>query len=354
MIFFAERKEKRKDRYLKKARKLMDKGDYRLAWAVLNGDEKTNMNSVYRLEEVCELRGVCRDQLYVLPQTAEIPVEPTADGGVFPEDSGLKNRPEGLRPYDERLFVLAARDYVADPMESLCWLRQASDRGVAAASYNVGMMYARGVGVKKHLPEALRWFEIAVTQGDPDAAQQIIQVRQETEHRPPVQVKPQIPQPLSIDSLLDALGRAEQGDPEGAVQAALLYKAGIDGTVKIGRALKWLERAVTLGSGEAAAKLGHIYMYGEGVPVDPERGLQWMTRAIEMGDTGAMLFVGTEKINGELIRSDVPGGVEWIRKAAQAGNPEAMLTMAEIYRKGIGVDPDEAEAQRWEAGQVGD
>jgi localization factor PodJL len=46
----------------------------------------------------------------------------------------------------------------------------AADRGVRDSQYNLGVLYARGLGVGQNLAESFRWFSLAANQGDADAA----------------------------------------------------------------------------------------------------------------------------------------------------------------------------------------
>jgi localization factor PodJL len=49
------------------------------------------------------------------------------------------------------------------------WFRKAADRGVADSQYNLGILYARGIGVEQNLAESFKWFSLAAAQGDADA-----------------------------------------------------------------------------------------------------------------------------------------------------------------------------------------
>jgi localization factor PodJL len=49
------------------------------------------------------------------------------------------------------------------------WFRKAADRGIADSQYNLGILYARGIGVEQNLPEAYKWFSLASAQGDKEA-----------------------------------------------------------------------------------------------------------------------------------------------------------------------------------------
>jgi localization factor PodJL len=49
------------------------------------------------------------------------------------------------------------------------WFRKAADRGIADSQFNLGILYARGIGVEQNLAESFKWFSLAATQGDVDA-----------------------------------------------------------------------------------------------------------------------------------------------------------------------------------------
>jgi localization factor PodJL len=49
------------------------------------------------------------------------------------------------------------------------WFRKAADRGIADSQYNLGILYARGIGTEQNLAESYKWFALAANQGDVDA-----------------------------------------------------------------------------------------------------------------------------------------------------------------------------------------
>ena len=50
------------------------------------------------------------------------------------------------------------------------WFRKAAGHGLRDSQYNLGVLYARGLGVQQNLAESFRWFALAANQGDTDAA----------------------------------------------------------------------------------------------------------------------------------------------------------------------------------------
>lgn len=53
---------------------------------------------------------------------------------------------------------------------ALKWFRASADLGHRDSQYNLGVIYARGLGVKADAAEALKWLNLAAAQGDEDSA----------------------------------------------------------------------------------------------------------------------------------------------------------------------------------------
>ena len=56
-------------------------------------------------------------------------------------------------------------------------IAKAADRGVKDSQYNLGVMYARGLGRQQDLPLAYRWFALAAQQGDKIVALKRLELR---------------------------------------------------------------------------------------------------------------------------------------------------------------------------------
>ena len=50
------------------------------------------------------------------------------------------------------------------------WFEQAASRGMTDSQFNLGMLYARGLGVPQNLENSYKWFSLAARSGDADAA----------------------------------------------------------------------------------------------------------------------------------------------------------------------------------------
>jgi localization factor PodJL len=72
------------------------------------------------------------------------------------------------------LAVLMVEDGAAskkpDYASAIPWFRKAAERGLRDSQYNLGVIYARGMGASQNLAESFLWFSLAANQGDVDAA----------------------------------------------------------------------------------------------------------------------------------------------------------------------------------------
>ncbi|NOZ37380.1 MAG: sel1 repeat family protein [Gammaproteobacteria bacterium] len=56
-----------------------------------------------------------------------------------------------------------------DRYKALYWYRRAAEQGDREAQHNLGLAYARGLGVKKNIPKAIKWWRAASMKGNTDS-----------------------------------------------------------------------------------------------------------------------------------------------------------------------------------------
>ena len=113
--------------------------------------------------------------------------------------------------------------------------------GNIAAQYNIGVMYASGIGVERDYEKALEW-----------------------------------------------LGKAAlQGDEEAQVNLGVMHAYGQGVAIDHKEAIYWFRMAAKNGVGFAEYNLGMQYFFGKGVPVDKVRGVSWLLLASRQGDKDA-------------------------------------------------------------------
>ena len=85
--------------------------------------------------------------------------------------------------------------------------------------------------------------------------------------------------------------------------------------------LRWHDRAIEAGSGDAAYNIGNIYLNGDGVEQDHVRAFEYFQKAAKLGDIHAFLQVG----HVLLSKGEIEEGMLNYRKAAICGMSEDSL-----------------------------
>jgi hypothetical protein len=103
------------------------------------------------------------------------------------------------------------------------------------------------------------------------------------------------------------------------------------------------ERAAGQGHADAQYLLSTMYDAGQGVAPDAGAAALWEGRAAEQGHTYAQANASFRCYSA----GDLAGALGWCRRAAEARLAWAQYNLGLMYRKGEGVERDDAEAAYW-------
>ena len=149
------------------------------------------------------------------------------------------------------------------------------------------------------------------------------------------------------DKGLEALREAAA---EGDVQAQaslgtfLVSSKGDQGAREEG--VKWLLAAAQAEDVTAMFNLGIVFEKGLGTRRNMDEAALWFWHAAERGDSGARVKLGSLFLKGEGFSPGSPA-VEAIEASARRGDPYSQSFFARLFLDGVGVDPDDQEAERW-------
>jgi TPR repeat protein len=207
-------------------------------------------------------------------------------------------------PRNVRLWFELARSEMkaggADD-EAINLLRKASADGHAGAMNALGLAYERGVGVRKDMGEAARWYQRS----------------------------------------------AEAGNSAAMHRLGLAFKNG-DGVQRNWmQALRWFRKSADAGNPIGMAELGRAYADGWGTAPNPVEAAKWFRKAADAGNPAGMNQLGMAYLRGFGVDRDPAEAVRWFHKSADAGNLVAMENLGRAYRNGVGVHRDDDEAKRW-------
>jgi uncharacterized protein len=177
-----------------------------------------------------------------------------------------------------------------------------AERGDVRAMNNIGLLWARGIGVPApDFSEALRWWKDAARRG----------------------------YVVSMNNL------------------GLLYANGQGVGQDYAEALKWWQLSAERGNAWAMNSVGDLYEHGLGVPQSYTEALSWYRRAAEAGDGLAMYNLGALYENGHGIEQSFKSAYDWYNRSADQGIASAMHSLGIMLETGRGLPADKAEAQAW-------
>lgn len=199
--------------------------------------------------------------------------------------------------------------------------RKTAERGDAQGQYDLGLIYAAGLGVSQNLAKAATLFRKAAEQGH-------------------------------------ALAQANLG---------LLYCYGRGVDQDDAEAVRWFRKAAEQGNTRGQFSLGVAYLEGQGVPQDDAEAVKWFRKAAEqdhflpryeeqkdialtpinLSVLEARVNLGVMYLDGRGVPQDDAEAVRWWRKAADPGDVKAQCKLGIMYLKGRGVPQDDAQAAKW-------
>jgi TPR repeat protein len=262
----------------------------------------------------------------------------------------------------------------ADHVEALKWYRAAAEQDLAAAQFNLAMVYELGRGVDRDPHAALDWCTRAAEQGLDRAQMQLGKIyerggdgiprdlnRANAWYRRAAEEGSAAAQIALALRYLNGSGvavdpaeaarwfekAAERGDIEAQISLAVLHQEGRGVAKDLAAAVKWYARAAEADDPVAANRLGRIYLEGLGVAPDPAKSIDWYHRAAEQGYVPAQLNLGALYAEGRVVAKDDARAMEWFRKAAEKGNGLGQVNLGIGYFKGQGVIRDLVTAHMW-------
>ncbi|HWC95563.1 MAG TPA: tetratricopeptide repeat protein [Candidatus Sulfopaludibacter sp.] len=183
------------------------------------------------------------------------------------------------------------------------WYRRAAEQGNAEAQFALGQMYSRGWGVPRDQADAVRWLQMA-NSVESDG--------------PPTDWANVEGYGMPQDDEVAAYwyrAAADKGHPEAQFNLARLYASGHGVKKDEEQAARWTSASAAQGYGAAQVSLGERYATGSGVPKDPKRAYFWMTLAFLRGEKNA------EKLRAAAAAKLQPADVATEDRAAQNWKP---------------------------------
>jgi uncharacterized protein len=240
----------------------------------------------------------------------------------------------GLAGAESKLDALFQKSGLFDDI----LLRPLAMKGDARAQFNLGVMYANGIGgVAKDDREAVFWWLKAAEQGHAKA-----QATLGNRYSEGVGVAKDEQQ-----AIFWYRKAAEQGLDEPQFILALSYDIGRGVPKDYRQAVFWYRKAAEQGHAHAQFGLGSMYASGRGLRKDDQQAGFWYRKSAEQGLAHAQHFLGHMYANGEGVPKDAQQAVHWYRKSAEQGYARAQIGLGIMYAQGRGVTKDDQQAYFW-------
>ena len=176
----------------------------------------------------------------------------------------------------------------------------------------------------RNFAEAVGWYRLAATDGDPEA-QYALGIMYSEGRGVPVDLA------RASDYLLQA---AASGKLEAMYRLALLHFENHAGAIDDKTALDLLTRAADSGLADAQFELGELLFKGDGLPKDPVAGNRRLLSAAQLGHIGAQVEYAIHLFNGDGVAKNEADAAAWFERAAAMGNPVAQNRLARILSVG--------------------
>jgi uncharacterized protein len=220
--------------------------------------------------------------------------------------------------------------------------RVSADAGMADAQFDLGVLYAHGLGVPQDLGEAERWYRQSAEQGYPDAEFALGEMYSRG-WGAGARDQANAMRWLQLESSGDGMPTADwdtvsdYGLPKDQKQAAY-----------------WYRLAAEKGLAEAQYSLGRLYATGKGVPHDEEQATAWVRSAASQGFPPAEARLGARYAAGKGTTQDDRLAYFWLTLAFLHGEKSAeKLRSAEAAKlKPADVNATDLQAQRWKPRMV--
>lgn len=188
------------------------------------------------------------------------------------------------------IYVSGHGSVKQDLRRAVLWFTEASNNGIANATYNLGVLHHRGLGMDKDLPRAMALYEKA----------------------------------------------ADQGHGEAQYNLGIANIEGVGMKYNPQKAAEYFERAAQQGVMEAAYNLGLIHENGLLGQPEPGQALSWYKYAAEQGSPEAKSALNQLASSLNISVEDVNSIVETVRKS-DGGNDNTLLSniQAELMERGF-------------------
>jgi localization factor PodJL len=194
-------------------------------------------------------------------------------------------------------------------------LREAAQKGDAAAAYEIAVRFAEGRGIPTNLGESSRWFERAARTGLAPA-----QFRLGSLYEKGQGVKKDLEKARHYYS-----AAAAQGNGKAMHNLAVLYAEGFAGKPDFANAIQWFQKASARGIADSQYNLAVLYARGLGGQKNLVESYKWFALAAAQGDKEAAHK--RDDVAAQLDAKDLAAAKHAVKTWTAVPQPTAAITV---------------------------
>ena len=198
----------------------------------------------------------------------------------------------------------------------------AADKGQPEAQFDLGLLYAKGLGVQRDLQVAQQWYEAAAAQGNAQAEYSLAQMYAQGWGIP-----------ANDDSALRWMQMADGSNNDNQVDLGWLAIEGYGVATDYTKAAYWYRLAADQGHAEAQFDLARLYSGGKGVPRDQTQAFKLYQMSAMQGYAPAAVRLGRRYATGRGVEKDEAQAFFWWTVAARHGEKPAEKSRVELAGK---------------------
>ena len=149
-----------------------------------------------------------------------------------------------------------------------------------------------------------------------------------------------------MTAFLEALKRAESGDPTAQTLLGRMYTEGYAVTLDGARAALWFGRAAKQGDPQAELRYGLMVFNGNYVKKDQAEGEEYVRKAMEAKVPEAFFYYGQLVMNKTRSDDALEIGLAYFLKGAALGDPDAAFAASQILAHGTPKRPKDDNSAR--------
>ena len=270
------------------------------------------------------------------------------------EVSQLQNRAEAGDATAQSRLGKAYQDGNGVPQNDVLaakWFRKAADQGDPAAENSLGFMYRTGEGVSLDKEEAVRWYASGAKHGSPQAMFNLgtsyyngdgVASNEFTAYAWFL-LAGDAGDPIGVDAARrSAASMSKTETSDALLQIAAMYEKGDQLPKSDEQAVLWLRKAAEIDS-RGKLRLAVHLLNGPGAPQSYVQILD-LCKAAAKDYAPAQSCVGYMYRKGLGVPQDPAEAAKWYQKGAAASNAAAILALAEMYSSGEGMKVDRPAA----------